>query len=775
MVACAAWADEGDILKQYEVAGPLERQNIVDKHSTACGWRTIGELALAEFDRAEQGPAITATQKSPADVTGELIVAGKRAQAQRLLRAVVSLGGPDEWRQQILTTYLWFALSHDQLKDEIAWWEKNSSNVDESWSRSVRARLHLAGGNVDAAAALAEEVHDDATLEAAAWWKGDYRIIATRPEAKPAPDRDLGTWGLLGGCSRVLGEGQELETAMQGVIDQGRDTGKHEAAGWILVAMDRPEDALKFYLDVGHLDEAFKLLFAQELYSDAFALIDGVSDEQNHRKVWTHVVAAQSYLKIGKRDQALQQLETGWKENEEHKDFSKALLIAQAEHDAGRTNESWEHLAQALEWTDAEKEPTRDTLDKLAGYQDVDWRRCWEYYSKAEPDLSTIEKLDRIRKLAEGKAGDELPKMIDAIEAEQAGVAAGAGLPQLVAKQMKTAGDPAGAVKYLENWQKKIDKIELLWPLAQWAAEQKHWDRAAEIYEQIWHKEPANAKPLILRAWALEQGGKKQESQDAADMALAITRPADQDDIYDEFESHGMANHARRLRDQVLKITSMALIEGNAMAWRRGEDALAQNNPLEAAQWYDKALVGMCQNTFWYSDVAEFLSRQAQLHWARAKGLIKSGDVQHALAEVKDGLRLNPAADDPIIDLVKELRQAGAAQEANQIAQDAFAQRERACQFAPDYAQGHNSCAWIGGCCAIELDKSLAHARRAVELSPKNASIWDTLAQVLSEMGNADEAIEAERKAIALDPEMSALKEQLKKFEKRKQDSQPKK
>lgn len=55
-------------------------------------------------------------------------------------------------------------------------------------------------------------------------------------------------------------------------------------------------------------------------------------------------------------------------------------------------------------------------------------------------------------------------------------------------------------------------------------------------------------------------------------------------------------------------------------------------------------------------------------------------------------------------------------------------------------------------------------ARKAVEISPEDDGIWDTLGQLLFAAGNVNEAIEAMQKAHELNPKESSYKENLKKY-----------
>ena len=108
---------------------------------------------------------------------------------------------------------------------------------------------------------------------------------------------------------------------------------------------------------------------------------------------------------------------------------------------------------------------------------------------------------------------------------------------------------------------------------------------------------------------------------------------------------------------------------------------------------------------------------------------VKGGDYQGALSDYKKALELNPR--DPSI---------------------------------------HNNLAWLYATAKDEKVqdklKALEHAVKAAELSnEKNAEILDTLARVYFINGKVNEAIEAEKKALKLEPNNERFKENLNEYE----------
>ena len=80
-----------------------------------------------------------------------------------------------------------------------------------------------------------------------------------------------------------------------------------------------------------------------------------------------------------------------------------------------------------------------------------------------------------------------------------------------------------------------------------------------------------------------------------------------------------------------------------------------------------------------------------------------------------------------------------------------------------------NSLAWFTATRDLYLPEALEAAKRAVALEPEDSNILDTLAEVYFRMGNAQQAIEVESRASEMAPEDEYLKEQLVRFRSGKQ------
>jgi TPR repeat protein len=167
----------------------------------------------------------------------------------------------------------------------------------------------------------------------------------------------------------------------------------------------------------------------------------------------------------------------------------------------------------------------------------------------------------------------------------------------------------------------------------------------------------------------------------------------------------------------------------------------------------------------WYRQAAEqgHASAQTKVAWV----LLMQGQTDDAIAAAREAARLHPnpsVANEAICNIFESQRKI----------EEAIAACAVALELDPGNPQILNNLAWM----LVTADaprlrdpqKGLLLAQQAVEASSgQDAAGLDTLGEAYYVNGRFDEAIEAERKAIALQPQDEALQkhlqEQLQKFE----------
>lgn len=165
-----------------------------------------------------------------------------------------------------------------------------------------------------------------------------------------------------------------------------------------------------------------------------------------------------------------------------------------------------------------------------------------------------------------------------------------------------------------------------------------------------------------------------------------------------------------------------------------------------------------------YSKAIEMSPFEINNYYNRGIALFKIGKEKEAAADFDKVIVMDPRMSSAYI-------YRGLCRERLGKYKDALSDYTKALEIKPNDAAVHNNIAYL----YISADeesfrdkaKALEHAKKAAELSKeKNAEILDTLARAYFINGMAKEAVEAENKALKLEPYNDEFKNKLKEYEK---------
>lgn len=160
-----------------------------------------------------------------------------------------------------------------------------------------------------------------------------------------------------------------------------------------------------------------------------------------------------------------------------------------------------------------------------------------------------------------------------------------------------------------------------------------------------------------------------------------------------------------------------------------------------------------------YSKAIEMSPFEAMQYFNRGIALYKLGKVMEAEEDFDKALILDPR-------LVAAYTYRGLVRMKGGDQEGALKDYTTSLGLNPRDPSVHNNLAWLYATAKDEKlqdkVKALEHAVRAVEMTKeKNAEVLDTLARVYFINGKKAEAVETEKKAIELEPENKAFKENL--------------
>jgi serine/threonine-protein kinase len=380
-------------------------------------------------------------------------------------------------------------------------------------------------------------------------------------------------------------------------------------------------------------------------------------------------------------------------------------------------------LAAALDdWAALRRNERRDRagaqrLVEAARIADAD---PWRGRLRAALDASKGEKrLDALRGLARSAKIDELP----AVSLDLLGSALrDSGDPKLAESVLRQAqrrhpGDvwlnynlawcleklarPEEAIRYYTAV--RSIRPDAAHDLAHVLEKQRELGEAIAVLQELTRLRPGNGRHLLCLSRALQKAGQTQEAKDALSAAFVA------------------------LRDEVLRNP------GDPWAHFSLGSALADQGNLDAA-------------------IAEYrevirINPEHHVHGSLADALASQGKREEAIAEYRAAIRIEPDAHSNYEHLADVLQQVGRQEEA-------FAEYRIAIKTDPNCSFSRNALAWGVIVSAIrprsEYDEAVAHARKAVELAPQNATIVNTLALAEYRVGRWDESINASKRSMEL-------------------------
>lgn len=152
-----------------------------------------------------------------------------------------------------------------------------------------------------------------------------------------------------------------------------------------------------------------------------------------------------------------------------------------------------------------------------------------------------------------------------------------------------------------------------------------------------------------------------------------------------------------------------------------------------------------------------------QMYWRQLRAARRAGHEAEVVRQLDVLVALWPKDADVLFDVTNELRARGRAEEAKRLF-NAAAEPMRQRIGVPTTANEMNELAWIYARSGERLEEARGLAKRAVAMEPDNAAYLDTLAEAEFRLGNVEEAIRLEERALELAPGMPFMLNQLERF-----------
>ena len=525
----------------------------------------------------------------------------------------------------------------------------------------------------------------------------------------------------------------DVDATAAALVDRAAaDPKQADEAAAALLLLDRNDAALDVLTAAGRNVDAFAMLVAGMRHADALALPVDAGDTD------LALLRARTLATVGRRDEAAALLREVGAGRDGIRAVREASLLGM--------NDDAMSLALGL----AERGRLRELTAALWPSRRLEAETALSWLQRAEPAPTGGDALLRLREIldpAQASAdADALLKggaaaTASATSCEQARAAYG--LIGLAERRRQ----PEVAMRYAREWAASAGTPQAWATLGDMLRDRHQWIEAAAAYAKAADMSPGDGAARFMQSLMM----RKLADPKAADALLAraeaeAATPCALARLASTMEAAGEGASARRVRERTAEGASDALQAAASATTPRAIDrarALALRKPLTVSRVLP-------------------IVRAAQASEIRA--LTQARDFDALMALSAHAIDAFVSGIDETADAVSALRSAGRGADADALLSLVSERIARAAEAFPESAHLLNARAWLGARARTDLAASREAAEHAVSLRPDDPALLDTLAEVRFQQGDRAGALEAERRALAIDTDRPYLERQVARF-----------
>ncbi|HEV8379345.1 MAG TPA: hypothetical protein VGP99_10885 [Tepidisphaeraceae bacterium] len=666
-------------------------------------------------------------------------------------------------------SYITFLLLRGKADPKIASL-RSEMELGDGISGAARLLAYLlrAKGDLSGARQAAEQSHDDRLLEGILLEQGDWKMLAGRHAKDGEEDKNIEKLAFRAAYQRLAGHSQAAAATLDLIAKIPPRNDNPWPAAKALLLNDRPKEAIELLLNANQTSSALELLLAQQRYAEALELAAAARETKA-----IHLARiARTLHHLGEKERSAAALRAAI-ELAPKGGMPAWVAVVDAEIRTGQRPNALTHAATALTQMN---DPSSGLFEKLFPKSASDAEALWPIlraqYSSEKP-TEVMSRLDDL--VADKWPRDQLIKLTRDICEGKIDASDRPRLLRAAVNVLQKAGlnDESEACS-LALSEISNDQRDLV-ALAGSAVVKKEWNAAAELSIRAMEKDRSRAAPRYFRGYCLLQLGREKEGRELMDIALLLPLADDSDryEFSEQLQKAGLADVAREQQEMILHTGDFAGWEMGNITRIMAHRASQQGDDLAAANLWERSTLPCLRDNTSFVDLAAYLGVPHLIHRTRARGLLKVGRIDDALAELRLCEEYLPGDINLAIDMAPALREANREKDLLDLVERTLQRQQSILATYPKAALIHNSAAWMLARCRLKLDIALAHAQKAVELEPQSAPILDTLAEIYFQLGQKDKAAAAIRTCIDLEPTVDRHKVQLKRFEQGSVDSPP--
>ena len=344
----------------------------------------------------------------------------------------------------------------------------------------------------------------------------------------------------------------------------------------------------------------------------------------------------------------------------------------------------------------------------------------------------------------------------------------------VTAEESVSLKNSAGAIlkKYgldakLKQLADKFGSETILLCLADLYAEKKEWAKARDSFKVAWDKDKSKSIIAFMIAKMEENIGDKAQASKWKN--LSTWAPLGNEQVRLDF---AYALGKRNYIDDALIQFDLVSKTGEPGSYSVGASSRALASRLIEKKSFEKAADGYelamlrCMTPFVsFTQSQAYVNVPSLIARLRCRSAIEIGDFDKVDSFAAKAFDLQPGEVELPILVYQPLIAKGKKELADKIFASAKKSIQKVGDDYPNCAWAHNSAAWLSACCKSDLIWGLNQAEMAVKLDGKSAAHLDTLAEVLFQLKRQKEAVDAQTKAVALEPTKIYYKKQLKRIQ----------
>ena len=761
-----------DLIQAYQSGTLQDKEKSIAKliEMGGLGVKSVIKIINAEEQEEVRNSVLSYASKSVSKVIPYLIEKNEFKFLDQILQMML-----ENRAEGVFSNYAVYAIlsaSTDKIINELS--KNKPPKISDEINKEILAYLYRSKGEHNDALKFAKEsknpeLYTQLALEASKW-----KVVLDTDHFPD--DLLLGKLGYKLAMYRLTNEKTEFDGAKKTLLEiaeelTGKDKNGVESTEQLFQAA---KIALLNYMVPEGIDcllKNKKRMMVAEIYASRFefdkikSLIEEAKNENAKDVPSLEIHWAKILYGLGEKEQALKILDQYSSRIADKSEGDWPLKLVNAWILIKKKDRALDDAASYLQKIE-HREASGRMLNKMFGDDSEFYDPLFRFFFKKKNTETAQEVIKQINDLHDKKLDSKaVVKLVDDL-LEYAST--------VTAEESVSLKNAAGAIlkKYgldekLKELADKFGSETILLSLADLYAEKKEWAKARDSFKIAWDKDKSKSIIAFMIAKMEENIGDKAQASKWKD--LATWGPLGNEQVRLDF---AYALGKRNYMDDALIQFDLVSKTGEPGSYSVGASSRALASRLIEKKSFEKAADGYelamlrCMTPFVsFTQSQAYVNVPSLIARLRCRSAIENGDFDKVDSFAAKAFDLQPGEVELPILVYQPLIAKGKKELADKIFASAKKTIQKVGDDYPNCAWAHNSAAWLSACCKSDLMWGLNQAEMAVKLDGKSAAHLDTLAEVLFQLKRQKEAVEAQTKAVALEPTKIYYKKQLKRIQ----------